>query len=156
MSGLNILTDNLFGDRVIIQDLRIPANIGVFEDEKGRTQMVSLCLEMGLPSQACFRSDAVEHTIDYGAVARVLRELAVSRHFNLVEFLAEQVSRVVLSDFGALWVKVRLRKIGVLPDTDYVGVVITRLNARISGAPQFPHEAPGTACSTSSALPAGS
>lgn len=156
MSGLNILTDNFGGDRVIIQDLRVPAYIGVYENEKGRTQTVSLCLEMGLHSQACFRSDAVEHTIDYGAVARVMRELAVSRHFNLVEFLAEQMSRVILDDFGALWVKVRLRKINVLPEADYVGVVITRLNTRIAGTSQLPRETLEMARSMNFSVPATS
>lgn len=125
--------DTLVGDRVIIEDLRIPAYIGVYTHEKGRTQTVSLCLEIGLPSQVCFRSDAVEHTIDYGAVAGSLRALAVSRHFNLIEFFAEQVSRVVLEQFGALWVKVRIRKIRVVPGAEYVGVAITRLNKRVSG-----------------------
>ncbi len=125
--------DTLVGDRVIIEDLRIPAYIGVYTHEKGRTQTISLCLEIGLPSQVCFRSDAVEHTIDYGAVAQSLGALAVSRHFNLLEFFAEQVSRVVLERFGALWVKVRVRKIGVVPGARYVGVAITRLNTRVSG-----------------------
>lgn len=134
MTGCHDPADTLVGDRVVIEDLRIPAYIGVYTHERGRTQTVSLCLEIGLPSQVCFRSDAVEHTIDYGAVAQSLRDLAVSRHFNLIEFLAEQVSRVVLEQFGALWVKVRIRKIRVVPGAEYVGVAITRLNTRIAGA----------------------
>lgn len=134
MTGCHDPADTLVGDRVVIEDLRIPAYIGVYTHERGRTQTVSLCLEIGLPSQVCFRSDAVEHTIDYGAVAQSLRDLAVSRHFNLIEFLAEQVSRVVLEQFGALWVKVRIRKVRVVPGAEYVGVAITRLNTRIAGS----------------------
>lgn len=57
----------------------------------------------------------------------------MSRHFNLVEYLAEQVARLVIDDFGALWIKVRARKIGVVPGAAYVGTAITRFNMKAFG-----------------------
>ncbi len=122
------------GDRVIIEDLRVLARVGVYPHEKRRRQSVSISMEMGLLSQACFQSDAVGDTIDYGAVASAIRRLTVSRHFNLVEYLAEHIARLVLDDFQALWVKVRVCKLHILPDARNVGVAITRLNARATGA----------------------
>jgi dihydroneopterin aldolase len=121
------------GDRVIIEDLRIPACIGVYPHEKLEKQVVVMNIEMGLPTPACFRSDRVDDTIDYAAVADAVRQLAVSRHFNLIESLAEQVSNVIFDDFGAAWVKVRVDKIGVIPDAKCAAVAITRLNARMFG-----------------------
>lgn len=121
------------GDRVIIEDLRISACIGVYPHEKLQKQAIALTIEMGLPTRRCFQSDRVEDTIDYAAVADALRKLAVSRHFNLIECLAEQISNVVLDSFGASWVKVHIGKIGVIPDAKCAAVVITRLNARIFG-----------------------
>lgn len=123
----------LTGDRVIIEDLRIPASIGVYPHEKIQPQTIVLNIEMGLAAQTCFRSDRVEDTIDYAAVADALRRLAVSRHFNLIEHLAEQMSNVVLSRFGASWVKMRVGKIGVIPDAKCAAVAITRLNPGIFG-----------------------
>lgn len=120
------------GDRVIIEDLRVLARVGVYPHEKLRSQSVSISLEIGLLSQACFQTDAVGDTIDYGAVASAIRRLTISRHFNLVEYLAEHIARLVLDDFQALWVKVRVYKLHILPDTRHVGVAITRLNARAS------------------------
>lgn len=123
----------LSGDRVIIEDLRIPASIGVYPHEKVQQQAIVLNVEMGLAAQTCFRSDRVEDTIDYAAVADALKRLAVSRHFNLIEHLAEQMSNVILDHFGASWVKMRVSKIGVIPDATCAAVAITRLNPRIFG-----------------------
>lgn len=133
MNAYHDPADTLAGDRVIIEELRIPARIGVYPHEKIQKQAIVLNIEMGLPTQACFRSDQVEDTIDYAAVADALKKLAVSRHFNLIECLAEQVSNVVLDCFGASWVKVHLSKIGVIPDAKCAAVAITRLNARTFG-----------------------
>lgn len=66
---MNPMNDAEGGDRVIIEDLRIPARIGVYAAEKKRVQTICLTLEFGLPSRACFRSDDVADTIDYSLVA---------------------------------------------------------------------------------------
>jgi dihydroneopterin aldolase len=120
----------LAGDRVIIEDLRVPASIGIYPHEKVQKQTIALDIEMGLATQVCFGSDRVEDTIDYAAVADAVRELAASRHFNLIEYLAERISNVIFDNFGASWVKVRISKIGVIPDARCAAVSITRLNAR--------------------------
>lgn len=121
------------GDRIIIENLRIPASIGIYPYEKIQKQTIALDIEMGLATQACFRSDRVEDTIDYAAVADALRELTVSRHFNLIEYLAEQISNLIFDKFGASWTKVRISKIAVIPDAKCATVAITRLNAHSLG-----------------------
>lgn len=120
------------GDRIIIEDLRVLARVGVYPHEKLRRQSVSISLEIGLLSQDCFQTDEVGDTIDYGAVASAIRRLTISQHFNLVEYLAEHIARMVIDDFHALWVKVRLCKLHILPDVRHVGIAITRLNAKAS------------------------
>lgn len=119
----------LLGDRVMIEDLRIPAFVGVYPHEKAQKQIVALNVEVGLSTQVCFQSDQVGDTIDYAALAEALRKLAISRHFNLIETLAEHAANVALVDFGALWVKIRINKIGVVPNAKSAAVAITRLNA---------------------------
>ncbi len=121
------------GDCVIIEELRLPARVGVYDYEKSCGQTICISLKFGLPSQACFRTDNVADTIDYAQVAEALRRLTVSQHFNLIEYLAEQVARLVIDEFGALWVRVKARKIGIVPDAAFVGAVITRLNVKTLG-----------------------
>lgn len=123
--------DALVGDCVAIEELTMPACIGVYAHERTRRQTIAVSLQIGLPGQLCFRSDRVEDTIDYAAVADALEKLSVSRHFNLIECLAEEMSNTVLGSFGALWIKIRIQKIGVIPNAKCVAVAITRVNARI-------------------------
>lgn len=133
MNAYNDSAGMLAGDRIIIEDLRIPACIGVYPREKAQKQAIALNIEIGLPTQICFRTDRVDDTIDYAAVADTVKSLAVSRHFNLIEYLAEQISNVVLECFGASWVKVKVSKMDVIPDAKCAAVAITRINARVFG-----------------------
>lgn len=131
MNAYHAPDDALVGDCIVIEELTMPACIGVYAHEKTRRQTIAVSLQIGLPGQLCFRSDRVEDTIDYAAVADVLEKLSVSRHFNLIECLAEEMSNTVLGSFGSLWVKIRIQKIGVIPNAKCVAVAITRVNARI-------------------------
>ncbi|MEZ5646228.1 MAG: dihydroneopterin aldolase [Burkholderiaceae bacterium] len=118
--------DNEGLDRIVIERLRLPARLGILDHERLREQTVCVNLEFGLPSTSCFESDDIEDTINYAVVADRLRALATCRHYNLVEYLAEQMANLVLEEFGASWVKLQCRKIRVVPECRYVGVSITR------------------------------
>ncbi|WP_267877702.1 dihydroneopterin aldolase [Duganella guangzhouensis] len=110
---------------MIIEKLRMPARVGVYPHEKDRTQTICLSLEVGLPEQGSHVSDALEDTICYMAVTEAVRTLALSRHFNLVETLAEQVAQEVLG-YGARWVSVRVGKVGIVAGAQAVEIAITR------------------------------
>lgn len=113
-------------DAIVIRDLRVEALIGIHKRERYVTQTLSIDLEIGIPGTAVFESDKVADTIDYEQVALGIRALASSGHFRLVETLAERVAALVVSDFGAPWVKVSVAKIGILPNAKFVGVSIER------------------------------
>ena len=113
-------------DAIVIRDLRIEVLIGIHRREQHVPQTVSLDLDIGLPGEAVFASDRVADTIDYEQVALQIKTLAASGHFRLVETLAERIARLLIDDFGAPWVKVSAAKIGILPNTKFVGVSIER------------------------------
>ena len=113
-------------DSIVIRDLRIEVLIGIHKREQHIPQTVSLDLEIGLPGEAVFASDRVADTIDYEQVALSIKALAGSGHFRLVETLAGRIARLLIDDFGAPWAKVSAAKIGILPNTKFVGVSIER------------------------------
>ncbi len=112
-------------DRLIIEKLCLPARVGVYPHEQGRTQTICLSLEVGLPERDCHVSDALEDTICYMTLTEAVRALALSRHFNLVETLAERMAQEVLN-LGALWVSVRVGKVGIVEGAQAVDIAITR------------------------------
>jgi dihydroneopterin aldolase len=113
-------------DAVIIRDLRVDALIGIHRRERHVKQTLSIDLDIGLPSDAVFRSDKVADTIDYEQVALRIRDLAAGGHFRLVETFADRIAQLLVRDFGAPWVKVSAAKTGILPNAKFVGVTIER------------------------------
>jgi 7,8-dihydroneopterin aldolase/epimerase/oxygenase len=113
-------------DFIFIEELRLETLIGVYDWERHRRQTIQLDLEVGLRDRHAAASDDVADTIDYGAVAERLRKLAAESEFALIESLAETVSDIILNEFKAAWVKVRVTKLGLMRDAKRVGIVIHR------------------------------
>jgi 7,8-dihydroneopterin aldolase/epimerase/oxygenase len=113
-------------DAIIIRDLRVGALIGIHRRERHVQQTLSMDLDIGLPGTQVFESDKVADTIDYEQVALRIKDLAGAQHYRLVETLADKIAALLISDFGAPWVKVSVAKIGILPNAKFVGVTIER------------------------------
>ena len=112
-------------DSVLIEGLRVRAHVGVPVEERQNRQSLVLDLEMGLDLASAGRSDRVDQTVDYAAVARQVKQLVEAGSFRLVEAVAEQAAQAVLRSFRADWVRVRVRKFSV-PGAASVGVEVTR------------------------------
>lgn len=132
--SINAGGDKPDSDRMIIEQLRLPARVGVYAHEKNAAQPICLSLEIGLPNQDCYASDELADTICYMTVTDAVRALAVSRHFNLVEALAEKIALEVLGH-GASWVTVRVGKIGIVAGAQAVDIVLTRQSQVQAAAP---------------------
>ena len=113
-------------DAILFRDLRVEVLIGIHRRERHAAQTVSIDLEIGVPGTAVFASDKVADTIDYEQVALRIRALAASGHFRLVETFADRIAALLISDFGAPWVKVTAAKVGILANAKFVGVSIER------------------------------
>lgn len=114
---------------IFIHDLRVETRIGVYEWEQALPQTVKLDLEIGLPSDAAFRSDDLGDALDYSAVVKRLQALAAAHPHRLMERFAEAIGDIVLAEFGAPWVKVRVAKLAPLPGVRELGVTIERRRA---------------------------
>ena len=113
-------------DAILIRDLRVEASIGIHKRERHVKQTLSIDLDIGLPSEAVFRTDKVADTIDYEQVTLRIAALAGNGHWRLVETLADRIARMLLDEFGAPWLKVSVAKIGILGNAKFVGVTIER------------------------------
>ncbi len=125
MNPVHASTGSARTDRVLIKGLICRAHVGVPAAERRKRQKILIDLELGLDLSKAGRSDRVEHTVDYAAVAREVKRLAEGGPFVLVEAIAESAAGHVLAKFKVEQVTVRIRKFSV-PGTKNVGVEITR------------------------------
>ena len=81
---------------------------------------------MGFDIRRAARSDSIEDTLNYKAVAKRLQEFVGASEFQLVETMAERVAEILLSEFKLGWVRVRINKRGAVRGAGDVGVLIER------------------------------
>lgn len=113
-------------DIIYLRDLRIETVIGVYEWERQIRQTLSLDLEMGADIRRAAASDAIDDTLSYKAVAKRLITFVSESRFQLVERLAEEVARIVITEFGVPWLRLSVNKPGAVRGAQGVGVIIER------------------------------
>lgn len=113
-------------DLIYVRNLRVECVIGVFEWERRTRQTVGIDLDLAADVARAARTDRLEDTLDYKAVAKRIVDFVGQSEFQLVETLADKVANVVLSEFAVPWVRVRINKKGALRRATDVGVVIER------------------------------
>lgn len=113
-------------DTIFLSEVRIETNLGVPDWERMTPQTIILDIEIGMPHSSSCQTDAIEDTIDYGKVVARIRETLKEHSFKLVEALAEHACQIILSEFEAPRVKIKVAKPGILPGLKALGVIIER------------------------------
>lgn len=113
-------------DVVFIRDLKVDTVVGIYDWEKRMRQHVLLDIEMGADIARAAKSDKIEDTLDYKAVAKRVHQFIQESQFGLVETLAERTAELVMKEFHVPWVKITLNKPGAVSGSKSVGVMIER------------------------------
>jgi len=113
-------------DIVYIKDLKIEAIIGIFDWERSEKQIVSLSLKMAADIRRAAKSDHIDDTLDYKAVAKRLIQFVGDSEYQLVETLAEKICDIIMQEFSVPWVRLHLSKPGAVRYSADVGVIIER------------------------------
>lgn len=113
-------------DLIFIEGYRGETVIGIHPSELHATQPLVIDLTAGLPRSGACDSDHIADTIDYSRVRERLDALMRDHGVQLLEALAERIARLLLLDFGAAWVRVRVVKPRKFDNVATVGVAIER------------------------------
>lgn len=114
---------------IFIHDFRVQTKIGVYAWEKHMPQTLRLDLEIGLADDRAFRSGKFADALDYAKVVERLAAFAATNPHPLLERFAEAIAEIVLGEFAASWVKLRVAKPAALPGVREIGVAIERHRA---------------------------
>jgi len=122
----NPLPDLSAMDVIFIEGFVGDTVIGIHDTELHRAQPVVIDVHAGLARARACDTDHIADTIDYAAVCERLRRLLAAHEFKLLEAFAEAIADIVIHEFGAIWVRVRVVKPNKFSDVAAVGVQIER------------------------------
>ena len=112
-------------DKIIIKDLEVDAQIGVTEAERARPQRLRITVELERDLTEAGRTDAEAATTRYDVIADTIRRAVAERPRKLVEAVADEIARIILSQNMARAVSVEVKKFSI-PRSEYVSIQIRR------------------------------
>jgi 7,8-dihydroneopterin aldolase/epimerase/oxygenase len=115
-------------DRIELRGLRVVASCGVLAEEHARRQPFEIDVDLCCDLSAAGASDALDDTVDYGAVCDELAAVAAERHHELMEHLAHRLAVAVLRHDRVTEVDLVIRKLRppVAHDLATAGVRVVR------------------------------
>ncbi len=115
-------------DAIELRGLRALGICGALPEERERAQPLEVDLDVVADLSTDGRTDDLDGTIDYGALAAIVEQVITTERFTLLERLAERITEVVLTTDGVVAVTVSVRKLRppVPQQLSTSGVRITR------------------------------
>jgi 7,8-dihydroneopterin aldolase/epimerase/oxygenase len=113
-------------DLIFIEGLTGQTVIGIHDSELHRPQPLVIDIHAGVPRARACDTDRIGDTIDYSVVRERVRRLLAEHRLLLLEAFAEAVADILLVEFRAAWVRVKVVKPHKFDDVAAVGVQIER------------------------------
>ncbi len=126
-------------DLIFIEGFSGQTVIGIHDTELHRPQPLVIDVHAGVPRARACDTDRIDDTIDYGAVRERLRRLLREHRLQLLEAFAEAIADILIDEFGARWVRVKVVKPNKFDDVRAVGVQIERFAADAESDPRRAH-----------------
>ncbi len=113
-------------DKLFIDQLRIPAIVGVFDTERTQTQDIIIDLHVSADLSDAAVEDNLTHTVDYAAVRESLIEFVTLSRYHLLEALADNIAGMLFSQYPINWLRLKINKPEVFSDVKGIGIIIER------------------------------
>ena len=112
--------------KILIRNLVFPMKIGIYKHEKSKKQRVRVNLELRVYQKKDSINDRIDNVICYEDIIKLIKNIASSKHLNLVETLAEKIAEECLQIPESFLCKIKVEKLDVFDELESVGVEIVR------------------------------
>lgn len=133
MTTSPLLSTAATADRIFLRGLAVECTIGFIDWERRVKQTVVIDLEFPVDCRKAARTDEVENTVDYKAVAKRVIAFVEASEFKLVETLAHRLGMLIIEEFPLEWVRISVNKPGAIRGSRDVGIVLERTRADLDG-----------------------
>lgn len=116
-------------DKIIIKNLELIGNHGVFKEEKILGQKFIISVEMQTDTYLAGKSDNLNYSTNYGMVANDIENLFSNNSFNLIETCAEKIAEMILLNYNLVnnvIVSIKKPWAPIQKHFDFVSVEISR------------------------------
>ena len=111
-------------DLLQISALSVMTKIGVHAWEQKILQQLSIDLSIGTDFREC--QDKLENTLDYDKLCQTITEFVSSNSFALIETVAEEIARLIKTNFKVEELSVTVHKPQAIKNAKSVSVTIKR------------------------------
>lgn len=113
---------------LFLRDYVTPAYIGVYDNEKGKTQRIRINIELYVPLTCSTpHHDQYEEVVDYDIMRQTIMKRLAQGHIQLQETLCDDVVNALLALPYVRAVRMTSEKLDVYPDCKAVGVEVLRI-----------------------------
>jgi 7,8-dihydroneopterin aldolase/epimerase/oxygenase len=116
-------------DRISLRDHVVAADIGAFQQERGRTQRLRFNVVVEIRPHPAPLDDDVDRILSYDRITEAIAAELSAERLNLLETLAERLAERILAEPQAMRVFVRIEKLDLGPGS--LGVEIVRSRAEV-------------------------
>ena len=115
------MTNNIF-----LHGLKLNTKIGFPDWERAVSQQLIIDVDIQLKGNQIFNSNDISKTIDYALIESEIKEAASRHEHHLLEDFGEDIVSRLKEKFQFEKIKLKISKQKILPDTDFVGVILER------------------------------
>ena len=115
-------------DKIIIKKLQVYGCLGIHLHEQQIPQLIQISLSAGTDIRNAAINDDIQLTINYSTLAKKITQFISVSHFKTIEGLIEALAGQILEDPRITNIWLRIEKPNAVPNSESVGVEITRGN----------------------------
>ena len=115
--------------KIFFRNLQVNMHMGVHENEKGRTQPVTINIVLYMQAGIVPVNDSIAEVFNYDRIHSGVQALIEGRHINLQETLVGDIAAMCLEFDEVLAVRVSTEKTDIYPDCDGVGYELVRVRS---------------------------
>ena len=114
---------------VLIKDLILNASVGIYPNEKNRTQKVRFNISITAKDNIKTKND-ISELVSYEDVIKNVKNVINKGHTPLIENLAHNIAEKCLINKKILRIEIMIEKLETFKETESVGIKIVRINKK--------------------------
>ena len=113
-------------NHIFLHGINLKTKIGVSDAERAKSQILIIDIDIELSKNSIFENDNLNDTINYAEIEHLIKNIGDIHHYKLLESLGEKITTEIKKKFNVKKILLKINKKKILPDTDFVGVILER------------------------------